>query len=185
MRRVTVLAALQVAAILGWAAHHERVMATAPTFRIALQPFDPHDLLRGRYFVLNPEDGRLLVDRGRLSREEVRAFLGDAPAELGARALVGFCPEGRVHRVCALRRAGDPLPLDPSRLWVKALVDVSSPEIAEPVVSIDLGLHKFFLPDRVMLPADERTPGWELEVSYRPRETLLPRRLFFGDRPVG
>lgn len=56
MKRLLFLAAFQIVAILSWAAYHEHVWATAPTFRIPLRPRDPFDLIRGRYFVLNPLD---------------------------------------------------------------------------------------------------------------------------------
>jgi hypothetical protein len=48
-KTAAILVALQAAVILGWAGYHERVRASAPTFRIPLAPRDPYDVLRGRY----------------------------------------------------------------------------------------------------------------------------------------
>ncbi len=78
MKRVVGLAAFQVVVLLGWAAQNEYVRATAPTFRIPLQPRDPYDVLRGRYFVLNPRDSSIRTGQQGvvLTVDEVQRFLG-------------------------------------------------------------------------------------------------------------
>jgi hypothetical protein len=51
-------------------------------------------------------------------------------------------------------------------------------------VDLDLGLSRFFIPNRIHLPAGENEEGWELDVSYRPGLSLLPRRLVFRGTPI-
>ena len=77
------------------AGHHERVRAQAPTFRIPLAPRDPYDVLRGRYFILNPLDRDLNTSQGGaiLTGATVETFLRGEKGFYGT-ALVGFCPAG-------------------------------------------------------------------------------------------
>jgi hypothetical protein len=181
MRRLIVLAAFQVLAILSWASYHEYVWATAPTFRIPLRPRDPFDLIRGRYFVLNPQDASIDSQSASISREEIERFLGSSSGFTG-RAQVGFCPVGEVYRVCALARPGEK-PTGSVRFWCKGFVTLSKPDNAGRL-QLDLGLRRFFIPNRLQLPALENQEGWELEVSYRPGLSPLPRRLFFKGIPI-
>ena len=51
-------------------------------------------------------------------------------------------------------------------------------------VRLDLGLDRFFIPNRARLPARESDPGWELEVAYRRGRSPLPLQLWFDGRPV-
>jgi hypothetical protein len=53
--------------------------------------------------------------------------------------------------------------------------------VAEPGwrVILDIDLDRFFLPEKLELPAPENDPGWQLEVSHRRGRPLLPRRLWF------
>jgi hypothetical protein len=190
-----VLAAIQVIALLGWAAQNEYVRATAPTFRVPLQPRDPFDVLRGRYFVMNPKDSsvRAGADGVLLSEQEVGRFLGAERSFAGV-ARVGFCPQGESQRVCALARLGEPLIGSPARFWSRATLEIhfqrstwrGGKEIPDPgyQVQIDLALDRFFLPNRAVLPARESETGWEVEVCHRPGQTPLPRRLLFKGQPV-
>lgn len=194
MRRALAVFALHAVVILGWAAHHERVRASAPTFRLPLEPVDPYDLLRGRYFVLNPVDRRIKTGRpsARLAEAEVRAFLAGATSFDGP-ALVGFCPEGELHRVCALR-ALTTSPGPEAGRWSRARVTVyweewtwhDGKQVREPGfgVAVDLGLRRFFVPNRLVLPARENERGWEVEVSHRPGLAPLARGLWFRGQPV-
>lgn len=185
--RIVAVIVLQAGTLLGLAGYHESVRAQAPTFRIPLQPYDPHDVLRGRYFRLNPLDARITLDapEARLKAEKATLpgrtpFVGDA--------LVGFCPDGEHHRVCALRLLSEPASGPPAAFWSRARVEVwgATPRSDAPPhrVTVDFGLDRFFIPNRATLPGLERDPGWELEVSYRPGQRLLPRRLFFRGQPV-
>ena len=195
MRRTIALAVFQVAVILVWAAQNEYVRATAPTFRIPLEPRDPYDVLRGRYFVMNPRDARIKAgEEGvRLTTDEVKRFLGPETS-FSAPALVGFCPEGEVHRVCALAKRGEEPASGIAQYWSRAHVAINWEEetwrggqqVRDPGyrVSIDLALDRFFLPNRISLPARENEPGWEVEVCHRPGLTPLPRRLLFKGHPV-
>ena len=106
MTRVVAVAALQVVVLLGMAGYHEYVQRTAPTFRIPLAPSDPFDLLRGRYFVLNPTDRFIRGGSPHLSQAEVDRFLSGEESFSGE-AEVGFCPVDDLYRVCALRRPGE------------------------------------------------------------------------------
>lgn len=182
MKRLVYLAAFQVLTILGWASYHEYVWATAPTFRIPLRPRDPFDLLRGRYFVLNPLDSAIDTAASFLSAASTRRFLGDEGYFAG-RALVGFCPVDEVFRVCALARVGEEPQEGPARYWSHAFVQITKRE-AEWSVIVDLGLRRFFIPNRLTLPGRENAPGWQLEVSYRPGLEPLPRRLFFEGKAI-
>lgn len=195
MKKLVLLAALQVGAILAWAAYHERVWAHAPTFRIPLQPVDPYDVIRGRYFVLNPADGRLKTGSPdtHLPRDAVARFLGKEQYYAGP-VLAAFCRVGDVQRVCDLRRVSEPLPDDgrscsrarATIAWEDTAYDASARQVPQPGyrVSLDFGLDRFFLPDKLSLPGKENESGWELEVSYRPGQHLLPRRLWFHGQPV-
>jgi uncharacterized membrane-anchored protein len=195
VRRVVALAAFQVLVLLGWAGHSEYVRATAPTFRIPLRPVDPHDVLRGRYFILSPEDGSLRTGSagGPLSKETVDRFLAGRDRYAG-RVLVGFCPDGELQRVCALAEADAEPPAGPARFWSRADVTISWSEnrweddknVDDPgwQVDVDLGLDHFFIPERIELPAAERDRGWEVEVCHRPGLTPLPLRLWYRGRPV-
>ncbi len=78
MRRILVLAAFQTLAILAWASYHEYVWATAPTFRIPLRPRDPFDLIRGRYFVLNPLDSSIDWQSPLFPRADVERLAGNS-----------------------------------------------------------------------------------------------------------
>jgi hypothetical protein len=194
MKRAALLAALQIGVILGWAGQNEYVRAHAPTFRIPLNPRDPYDVLRGRYFVLNPRDSRIRTadPDTPLPREAVERFLAGEKF-FGRRALVGFCPQGEVHRVCGLRRTEE----GPGEgFWAPALVVIGEtpvyparttpPPAPSPGwdVDVDLDLTRFYLPNRFVLPGRESEQGWELEVSHRRRQPLLPKRLWFQGRPV-
>jgi hypothetical protein len=182
MRKAIALLALQAGVILGWAGHHESVRAHAPTFRVPLAPHDPYDVLRGRYFGLNPADGRIEVggSSSRLTPSAVAAFL-EGERWFQGDALVGFCPQGDVHRVCALHRLG-PVPADVAAYWSRARVNAAAYE-DKASVTIDLGLRRFFIPNRAVMP-DERTGVWQLEVSHRPNARLLPRRLWHDGAPL-
>jgi GDYXXLXY protein len=195
MKKAASLAAFQIAVILGWAGYHENVRAHAPTFRIPLRPVDPYDVLRGRYFRLNPLDGNLKTGRPDvlLSEASVQEFLRGEQSYVGP-VQVGFCPRGDLHRVCALRRLDHQAPAADGLLWSRAQAAVTweastyvqGKAVPEPGwrVSLNLGLNRFFLPNRITLPAGERDVGWALEVSHRPGQPLLPRRLWFRDQPV-
>ena len=181
MKRLLVLAAFQVLAILSWASYHEYVWATAPTFRVPLRPRDPFDLIRGRYFVLNPQDTSIDAPSTSFSQQEVDRFLGSANAFAGS-VQVGFCAAGDVYRVCALARPGEP-PSGPARFWCKGFATLAK-QGSGWKLDLDLGLRRFFIPNRLQLPGRENQEGWELEVSYRPGLSALPRRLFFKGTPI-
>jgi hypothetical protein len=181
VRRLLVLAALQVSAILSWAAYHEYVWATAPTFRVPLRPRDPFDLIRGRYFVLNPQDGSIDSGSPFLAQAEVERSLGSSKSFAGS-VQVGFCPAGDAYRVCALALPGDEAG-DRARFWSRGFARLI-PRDTGWRLELDLGLRRFFIPARLRLPAREREDGWELELSHRPGLSPLPRRLFFRGTPI-
>lgn len=199
MRKVALLAVLQIGAMLGWAGVEEAVRENAPVFRIPLQPADPHDLLRGRYFRLNPADSRLKLGDPdvRLSREEVDRFLAGEKKFEGP-ALVGFCPEGELQRLCALSAVdgmwASPAGSVQAGFWSRAQVEIqwetdvwrNGERVPSPGwrVTSSLGLGRFFLPERLELPAHESDRGWELELAHRPGRTPLPTRLYFKGRLV-
>ena len=194
MKRLLALAAFQVLVLLGWAAQNEYVRATAPTFRIPLQPRDPFDVLRGRYFILNPKDGSVKAgaDGILLTASEVKRFLSGRDSFAGV-ALVCFCPHGDSYRVCRLAETGAKLSDEEARYWSNArhvsitwedVIWRNGGSVKEPGyrVEIDLALDRFFLPSRVVLPGRENAEGWEVEVCHRPGQTPLPRRLFFNGK---
>lgn len=181
MKRLLGLAAFQILVILAWASYHEYVWATAPTFRIPLRPRDPFDLIRGRYFVLNPLDASIASGSSTVTPEITR-FVGSSGSFAG-NVRVGFCPVEAVYRVCAVARSGEELPQGPARFWCKAFAVLRKQEGGWSL-ELDLGLRRFFIPNRIQLPARENEEGWELEVSYRPRLSPLPRRLYFRGTPV-
>lgn len=184
MTKAALLFVVQAGAILGWAGYEERVRRTAPTFRVPLQPADPYDVLRGRYFVLNPLDTRVdLEDPASPFTPAERTALQRDAARWNTPALVGFCPAGAVHRVCAIRVDGHEALGRPTEVWARARVHVLRYEKG-PTLHVALGLERFFIPNRAVLPARENEPGWELEVSHRPGRKLLPRRLWFSGKPV-
>jgi len=190
VKRLIGLAAFQVVVLLGWAGQNELVRATAPTFRIPLRPRDPHDVLRGRYFVLNPLDSSIKTgDQGvALTAEEVKRFLGSDTSFRGP-ARVGFCPQEEHYRICAIARRGEALAGGSAQHWSRADVSVqweestwrAGKQIHDPGyrLDIDLALDRFFLPNRVTLPAPESDLGWELEACHRPGLSPLPKRLLF------
>lgn len=198
MKRIVLLAALQAAVLLGWAAQQEIVRAQAPTFRIPLAPVDPFDVLRGRYFILNPRDGSAFTavePASPLTAAEADRFAGGAPNRaFDGPAQVGFCPDGELWRICALRALGETPPAGAASFWSRAEVSLThhdsawwqGEEVRTPgwIVHVDLGLDKFFLPNRLQLPAAEAAEGWELEVAHRPGQTPLPLRLWFRGQPV-
>lgn len=187
MKRVAALAAFQVLAILGWAAYEERVRATASTFRIPLRASDPLEVLRWRGLAAHPLDAEIdpAAADAVLKPEEVARFLGTAPSFAGP-ALVGFCPRGEAERVCALAPLGAPSPGGPARHWARARVRVHDRTVegkpAGRTVHIDFRLDWLLLP--LPLPEGARGPGWELEVSDRPGQPLLPLRLWLRGRPL-
>jgi uncharacterized membrane-anchored protein len=181
MRRILALAAFQVLAILSWASYHEYVWATASTFRIPLRPRDPFDLIRGRYFVLNPEDTSIDAQSAYLPVDEVKRFLGSSTAFAGT-VQVGLCPANEVYRVCALAHPKERA-VASARFWCKGFATITKQETGWKV-HLDLGLRRFFIPNRLQLPAGENQEGWELEVSHRPGLSPLPRRLFFKGTPI-
>lgn len=197
MRGVLLLAAFQVGVILGWAGHEEGVRRSAPVFRVPLQPVDPHDLLRGRYFRLNPTDSNLKTGTpgAALDAAEVERFLAGEKAYTGP-VEVGFCPEAGLQRVCALAhvdaKAGSGRP--EAAFWSRGrgFIDWEAEtwrdgeRVPEPGwrVRLELGVERFFLPQRLELPAHESAPGWSLELAHRPGRAPLPLRLYFEDQLV-
>jgi hypothetical protein len=181
MRRILVLAAFQTLAILSWASYHEYVWATAPTFRIPLRPRDPFDMVRGRYFVLNPLDATIDLRSPLFPRADVERLAGSSGYFSGT-AQVGFCPVDSVYRVCALAQLGE-TPAGSARFWCRGYTTVRTLE-GHWQVDLDLGLHRFFIPNRLELPAGGNQEGWELDVSYRPGLAALPRRLVFKGTPI-
>jgi len=181
MRRILLLAAFQVLAILAWASYHEHVWATAPTFRIPLRPRDPFDPIRGRYFVLNPRDSSIDSRSGSPADRDIERVLGSAEA-FGGRVQVGFCPIDHVYRVCALAHPGE-TPAASARFWCPGFAQIKRKQGGW-TARFDLGLRRFFIPNRLKLPGREDEEGWELEVSYRPGSSLLPRRLLFKGTPI-
>ncbi|MCC7181792.1 MAG: GDYXXLXY domain-containing protein [Acidobacteria bacterium] len=183
MTRVLSVAALQVLVLLGMAGYHEYVQRTAPTFRIPLAPSDPFDVLRGRYFVLNPADRFISATSPHLSRAEVDRFLA-GNASFAGEAEVGFCPVEALYRVCALRRTGEPAPAGTAAaFWSPARLELDRSDDGFRL-QVNLRLDRFFIPNQVVLPGRETEAGWELEVSHRPGRTLLPRRLYFKGTPI-
>ncbi|MCM2254186.1 MAG: GDYXXLXY domain-containing protein [Vicinamibacteria bacterium] len=197
MRGVLLLAVFQVGVILGWAGFEENVRRHAPVFRVPLQPVDPHDLLRGRYFRLNPTDSNLKTGTPgvALGAAEVERFLAGDKAYMGL-VEVGFCPEAKLQRVCALARV-DPTAATgrpEAAFWSRghAFIDWEAEvwrdgeRVPEPGwrVRLELGVERFFLPQRLELPAQESAPGWSLELAHRPGRAPLPLRLYFEDRLV-
>lgn len=182
MKKVAILAAFQIGVILAWAGYHERVRASAPTFRIPLAPRDPYDVLRGRYFILNPLDGRMRTGQGDtlLTDATVETFLRGEQYFDGP-TLIGFCPTAEVHRVCGLQRLEHGTPGD--GFWARGHVNIVH-EAGGFTVTVDMDLDRFFLPDKLRLPGLENDPSWQLEVSHRPGLPLLPRRLWFKGQPV-
>lgn len=186
--KVLILALVQAGTMLAWAGYHERLWQTAPSFRIALDPVDPYDVLRGRYFILNPQGVRIATEEpaqsAPLSVGALRTFLGGADLSYHGKAQIGFCPAGAIRKVCALARPGAALPAAPGALWTSGKVHLWKGTEGQFRGSIDLGLDRFFLPNRAKLPAPENTAGWELEVVHRSGQLLLPKRLWFGGKPV-
>jgi hypothetical protein len=181
MRKLLILAAFQVLVILSWVSYHEYVWATAPTFRIPLRPRDPFDLVRGRYFVLNPLDSILDWRSLRFPRADVERLVGSSGAFDGV-VQVGFCPVDDLYRVCALARPGEKASV-PAAFWCRGFATVNNRE-GHWNVNLDLGLHRFFIPNRLSLPAEEHQEGWQVDVSYRPGLSALPRRLVFKGTPI-
>ncbi len=185
--KILILALVQAGTILAWAGYHEQLWRSAPTFRIALAPIDPYDVLRGRYFILNPQGTRIATEgsaqNAPLSAGAVRTLMG-ANLSYHGKARIGFCPAGPIRKICALARTNAPLPATPDVLWTTGEVNLWEGAGSQPEGNIDLGLDRFFIPNRARLPAPENTPGWELEVVHRPGHLLLPKRLWFGGKPV-
>jgi hypothetical protein len=181
MRRILLLAAFQTLAILSWASYHEYVWATAPTFRIPLRPRDPFDLIRGRYFVLNPLDSTVDRQSPLFPQADVERLAGSSGSFAGT-VQVGFCPVDSVYRVCALAQPSEKA-VGSARFWCRGFATVGTIDGIWKV-DLDLGLHRFFIPNRLELPAHENQEGWELDVSYRPGLSALPRCLFFKGKPI-
>ena len=181
MRRILVLAAFQTLAILSWASYHEYVWATAPTFRIPLRPRDPFDMIRGRYFVLNPLDSSIDWRSPLFPRADVERLAGSAGFFDGS-VQVGFCPVDGAYRVCALAQPGAKVP-GSVRFWCRGFATARTHD-GHWSLELDLGLHRFFIPNRLVLPAHENQEGWALDVSYRPGLAALPRRLVFKGTPI-
>jgi hypothetical protein len=196
MKRLAAVAVLQLGVILGWAGYHERVRASAPTVRIPLQPVDPYDVMRGRYFRLSALDASLKTGRPGtyLDAAAPQRIVGSAPSYHGP-VLVGLCPVEAVYRVCDLRRIVESSATEDGTVWARARATIwHQPATAAAngiagveagwMVTLDLGLDRFFLPNRLELPGRENEPGWELEVSHRPAQPLLPLRLWFKGQPL-
>lgn len=189
MRRLVIIAVFQLTGIGALATYHEYVWATAPRLRLPLEPRDPFDLMRGRYFILNPRDST--IDLGSresyLTEAKVERFLA-SETYFSGRALVGLCPVEAHHRLCSLYRWDETPPFEEAPFWSLGFVTIAvdgGRGKAPPVrVRVDLELDRFFLPAGAQLPGRETDSGWEIEVAYRFRQTLLPYRLWFRGRPV-
>jgi hypothetical protein len=151
-------------------------------------------MLRGRYFILSPRDQSLRVPSpdSVLTEAALRVLLKNDTTWSGP-VEVGFCPEGPVHRVCALRRVADGTSGE-AVYWSRGVASVfredafwrNGKEERNPGwrVNVELGLDRFFLPNRIVLPGRETEPGWELEVSHRAGQAPLPKRLWFKGQPL-
>lgn len=184
VKRLLALVLLQAGTMLAWAGHSDYVLAHAPTFRVPLQPVDPYDPLRGRYFRLGYADGRIVPGQppARLTAEAAAPLLHDAA--FAGDALVGFCPDGATYRACALQPLGAPTGTG-AAYWVRARVEYyRAAKGGGAPLMLDFAPDRFFIPNRARLPGRERDPGWELEVAYRPGQRLVPRRLWFRGQPV-
>jgi hypothetical protein len=82
-------------------------------------------------------------------------------------------------RARAARREG----VGAARFWSRGFATIREQEPGWRL-DLDLGLRRFFIPNRVQLPAPESQSGWSLEVSYRPGQSLLPRRLIYAGSPI-
>ncbi len=174
--KILVLALFQVGTLLAWAGYHEGLWQSAPTFRIALNPVDPFDVLRGRYFILNPKGTRIDAS----SPFDLKAFPG---LWHQGRVQVAFCPSGAIRTICGFAPLGGERPALAGALWASGEISLSTIK-GQTTGNVDLGLDRFFLPNRVVLPAPENAPGWELEVVHREGQRLLPKRLWFGGKPI-
>lgn len=189
--KVLILALVQAGTMLAWAGYHESLWRSAPTFRLALAPVDPYDVLRGRYFILNPK-GTAIGTAPASANDPLPAavyqdFLGKEDSYQG-KAHIAFCPAGAVRKICGLARPGAPPPALPGALWATGDLslwrNLNRADKVRFSGGFDLGLDRFFLPNRAQLPAPENAPGWELEVVHRQGLPLLPKRLWFGGKPV-
>ena len=118
-----------------------------------------------------------------LNAAEVERFLGGA-REFHGPALVGFCPQGPIVRVCALSRRGEAPASRPAsaQFWSSARVAVVAQDGWR--VRADFVATRAFLPPRLPLPAPESAPGWTLELAHREDRPPLPLRLRFEGRVV-
>jgi hypothetical protein len=66
---------------------------------------------------------------------------------------VGFCPTDDVYRVCALARPGEKAS-GPPRFWCKGFATLTKQDSGWKL-ELDLGLRRFFIPNRLHLPARE------------------------------
>lgn len=182
MKRALLLALVQAGVILGWAGAEDFARRAAPTFRVALVAKATSEEHSGRHARFQPADLELRPDAPDtlLTHAEVLRFLAGAE-EFRGPALVGFCPQGDVQRVCALARMDDPQAsrATSARFWSRARVRVWQNDGWR--VRADFVATRLFLPERLALPAPENAPGWTLELAHREGRPPLPLRLWFED----
>lgn len=185
MKRALLLALVQAGVILGWAATEELVRRAAPTFRVPLVARATSDEHRGRHTHFQPADLErpLGAADALLTDVEIERFLAGA-TDFHGPALVGFCPQGSLQRVCALERL-DAAPASRSASagsWSRARLHVWQHEGWQ--VRADFVATRLFLPEGLALPAPATAAGWTLELAHRPDRPPLPLRLYFEDQLV-
>ena len=172
-RWFTVVVALQVAFLLGWAGYCEWSRAGAPTVLLQTRPVDPRDLLRGDYMILNYEVSRVPLPEGSPAeaalpgreiwvtlRRGVRFHTVVATSWDAPDAMRGESGSSGDEQVVRARVRGRPLP-------------------AQHAVVVDYGIEKYFVPEGKGRP---RFKEMVVEASVSPAHALGIKRVLLDGK---
>lgn len=186
MKRVFLFAIIIAVFFIGWVGYQEWSWCSLPTAHLELDPVDPYDALRGRYFILNPT----VENISRSTNQNDKKILKEFYAERGTNLLE------KVYVIFERNREGIAQPI---RITSKTPSLTSNQfallsrdryyrrhyrHLKGDYLNLDFQLKRFYLPNRLKLPAKEREKGWHVEVILRPNYMAVPKALWFKNKRV-
>ncbi|MBX7157582.1 MAG: GDYXXLXY domain-containing protein [Verrucomicrobiae bacterium] len=186
MKRVLLLAIIITTFFIGWAGYQEWSWHSLPTARLELDPADPYDVLRGRYFILNPTVENISRSTNQNDREILKKFYAERGTNLLEKVYVIFEPdrEGIAQPIRITSKTPSLTTNQFALLSRDRYYRRRYSHLTGDYLDLNFQLKRFYLPSRLELPAQERQKGWQIEVILRPNYTAIPKALWFKEQLV-